>query len=144
MSGYEDVVARTRPERGRGRMMKRFRIVAGVLSVLVLGAMAVPTAALADVEKRGQCSGVAHWELDASHENGRLEMDFEVNSAKAGKAWHVRLSHNGNVFTKLVKITDHEGDFDVERYVKNRAGTDTLGARAVSRSGQVCRGQVKI
>jgi hypothetical protein len=144
MSGYEDVVARTRPERGRGRMMNRFRVVAGVLSVLVLVVMAFPTAAFADVDTRGECSGSAHWELDASHENGRLQMEFEVNSAKAGKSWHVRLSHNGNVFDRLVKITNHEGDFDVDRYVKNRAGTDTLGARAVSRSGQVCRAQVKI
>ena len=127
--------------------MARFRGVTAAISALMLVGTMLATSASADggdVERHGTCSGAAHWEFDASHENGRIEMEFEVDSAKAGKTWHVKLSHNGSVFDTLNKTTDHEGNFDVDRYVNDTSGTDTLGAKAVSPSGQVCKGRLSI
>lgn len=126
---------------------RRFRGITVVLSALMLLGTLVATSAFADtgdVEKRGQCSGAAHWELEADHESGRIEMEFEVNATKVGVPWHVRLSHNGSVFDRVVRTTNHEGNFEVDRYVKNTSGPDTVGARAISPSGQICKGQLSI
>jgi hypothetical protein len=125
----------------------RFRGITLVLSALMLLGTMFATSAFADgreVEKHGQCSGSAHWELEADHEGGRLEMEFEVNAQKAGVNWKVKLSHDGSVFDALVRTTNHEGNFEVDRYVKNTSGPDTLGARAISPSGQICKGQLSI
>jgi hypothetical protein len=125
----------------------RIRGITVVLSTLMLLGTLFATTAFADgreVDKHGRCSGAAHWELDADHEGGRLEMEFEVNAQKAGVNWKVKLSHNGSVFDSLTKTTNHEGNFEVDRYVKDASGTDTLGAKATSPSGQVCKAQLSI
>lgn len=125
----------------------RFRGITVVLSALMLLGTLFAASAVADtgdVEKHGRCTGAAHWELEADHEGGRLEMEFEVNAQKAGVNWKVKLSHDGSVFDSLTKTTNHEGNFEVDRYVKDTSGTDTLGAKATSPSGQVCKAQLSI
>src|SRR5512141_2149394 len=97
------------------------------IAVVLLGTL-FATTAFADageVDKHGRCSGSAHWELDAEDEGARIEMDFEVDATKAGQHWTVKLSHNGAVFDRLGKTTDHEGEFDVDRRVTDTSETDT-------------------
>ena len=128
---------------------RRFRGITVMLSALMLVATMFVAAAAAnengpDVERHGQCSGAARWELEADDDGARLEMEFDVNATKAGAHWKVKLSHDGTVFERLVKVTNHHGNFEVERRVTDTSGTDTLGARAVSPSGQVCKASLSI
>ncbi len=76
---------------------------------------------------------------------GRLEFEFDVNATVAGQDWRVRLRHNGEVYARIMRTTNHRGNFEVERMVTDVLGTDTLGARAVNlKTSQVCAGHVSI
>jgi hypothetical protein len=105
----------------------------------------VPTLAATDVERHGSCSGSSRWDLELDTEGARITVDFEVDTAQAGTTWHVTLKHNGTAFFTGNRVTDHEGEFDVERSTPNASGTDYYRARATqAASGEVCVGKASI
>ena len=128
----------------------RLRLLASALAASMLfGTVSAGTSFADDDEGRevhryGVCSMGAKWELGAEDEGARIGVEFDVDTAAAGRTWHVKLRHEGDVFARLVRTTDREGDFEVERTVNDTVGTDTLGARAVSEKGQVCKGSLSI
>jgi hypothetical protein len=98
-------------------------------------------AAIAGIERHGSCKVYGHWELDLSYEGGRVEVDFEVDTARAGKTWRVRVTHNGTTALTGTRVSDHEGDFDVEVHTSNASGADHYTARATqAATGAVCVG----
>jgi len=46
---------------------------------------------------RGSCSGRTDWKLKVKPDNGRLELEFEVDSNVNGQPWNVRIKQNGNL-----------------------------------------------
>ncbi len=113
---------------------------------LVTVATLLPTAsaeaAAGDVIRRGSCSGTADWKLKASPENGRIEVEGEVDSSRNGQVWNWRLKHNGSLSDSGTKTTRApSGSFEVRRVMVNIRGEDRIVFRARNtRSGQVCRG----
>jgi hypothetical protein len=97
-----------------------------------------------DVIRRGSCSGATDWKLKASPEDGRIEVEGEIDSNKKGQSWGWKLRHNGKVSARGTKTTKGpSGSFEVRRVVVNLSGTDKLVFRATNpRSGEVCRGVV--
>ena len=94
------------------------------------------------VIRTGSCSAGADWKLKVKTDDGRLEVEGEVDSNVAGQRWRWTLRHNGSVSDRgAATTTARSGSFEVERKVVDLAGTDTLVFRAV-RDGQVCRGVV--
>ncbi|MCP3424316.1 hypothetical protein [Nocardioides pinisoli] len=94
------------------------------------------------VIRTGSCSGSADWKLKVKTDDGRLEVEGEVDSNVAGQRWRWSLRHNGSVSDRGVATTTaRSGSFEVERKVVDLAGADTLVFRAV-RDGQVCRGSL--
>lgn len=94
------------------------------------------------VIRTGSCSGAADWKLKVKTDDGRLEVEGEIDSDVAGQRWRWTLRHNGSVSDRgVATTTPRSGSFEVERKVVDLAGTDTLVFRAV-RDGQVCRGVV--
>jgi hypothetical protein len=123
-------------------MLKRIIIVA-LLAVASLGAVAGPVAAKdGDVIRRGQCTSASTWKLKLSPENGRIEVEFQVDQNRNGRLWHVTLRDNGVLAWKGSRYTQAPtGAFTVRRLIANRAGSDRIVARAVNaRTGEVCRG----
>jgi hypothetical protein len=119
------------------------RIVIAAMLVASLAAVAGPVAAKdGDVIRRGQCTGASTWKLKLSPENGRIEVEFEVDQNRNGKLWNVRLKDNGTLaWTGSRDTRTPSGSFTVRRLVTNRAGADRIVARAVNpRSGEICRG----
>jgi len=112
--------------------------------MLVAAGTAVPAAAGDGEEiRRGGCSGSADWKLKVKPDDGRLEVEAEVDSNVSGQTWRWRLSHNGSVSARGHATTSGpSGSFDVERRMSNLAGTDTIRLRA-SHNGQVCRGRIR-
>jgi hypothetical protein len=98
----------------------------------------------ADVINRGGCSGATTWKLKASPEDGRIEVEGEIDSNRTGQTWSWRLQHNGTVSAKGQATTrGASGSFEVRRVVVNLRGADDLVFRAVNdRSGELCRGKV--
>jgi hypothetical protein len=125
---------------------KMIRIAAaGALAFTVM----VTTTAFAkdgDVIRRGACSGASDWKLKLSPENGRIEVEYEVDSNKVGQTWRVRLFHDGNRFFAGTRTTaGASGSFEVRKVVDNRSGTDSFRARATNvASGEVCGGSASI
>ena len=122
----------------------RFLGVLGATAML-LTAMAGPVAANdSDVIKTGSCSGSSDWKLKVGLDDGRIDMEFEVDQNRVGKTWSVRLKDNGDVFWQGERVTQApSGSFEVSKRTANRAGDDRIVARAVNvTSGEVCRGVI--
>ncbi len=95
-----------------------------------------------DVIREGSCSGATDWKLKGSPENGRIEVEGEVDSNRNGQRWNWRIVHNGNVAARGTSTTHApSGSFEARRVVSNAAGKDGLAFRARNAaSGEVCRG----
>ena len=94
--------------------------------------------------RTGSCSGSADWKLKAKHDDGRIELEYEVDSNQSGQTWRVRVRDNGvRVIATRATTGGRSGSFDVERKVTNRAGSDSFVARARDlSSGQLCVGRL--
>jgi len=115
---------------------------------LALGAVTILPAAASgggkEVERRGNCSDSTDWKLKAKSDDGRIEVEAEIDSNKVGQDWSWKLKDNGAVFaTGTSTTTGPSGSFAVERKPANQAGTDSFVFRAVyPKSGEVCRATV--
>jgi hypothetical protein len=99
----------------------------------------------ADVIKRGSCTGASDWKLKASPQNGRIEVEGEVDSNVNGQTWRWRLRHNGQLSARGGAVTKPpSGSFDVRRLMVNAPGTDRVVWRARNpQTGEVCRGSLR-
>ena len=97
-----------------------------------------------DVVRRGSCTGSTDWKLKVKPDDGRLEVEAEVDSNRVGQTWHWRLVHDGSTSASGDrKTTAPSGSFEVRRLMVNRPGTDTITLRASNaRSGERCVGTV--
>ena len=94
------------------------------------------------VIRTGSCSGSADWKLKVKTDDGKLEVEGEVDSNTAGQTWAWKLKHDGTVVAKgSSTTTGRSGSFDVERKIANKAGTDRVVFKA-SYNGQKCSGVV--
>ena len=119
----------------------------GLVAVAALAAVALPTPAVAkdgDVIRRGACSAASDWKLKASPEDGRLEVEGEVDSNQNGQTWKWRLVHNGSVTARGTATTaGPSGSFDVRRVVVDLEGDDHLRFRARNpESDERCNGSL--
>lgn len=116
------------------------------LTVGLVGAGASAAPARGDDDDRvivtGRCSSGADWKLKVKTDDGRLEVEGEVDSNVAGQRWRWALRHNGSVSDRGVSTTTaRSGSFEVERKIVDLAGADRVVFRAVH-DGQTCRGVV--
>jgi hypothetical protein len=115
-------------------------VVVAVLTGAVM--LAFAAAALAkdgDVRVRGTCTGASTSKLKLSNENGRIEVEFEVDQNRAGQRWNVVLRQNGVVVRRLARVTrGPSGSFEARMVVRNRPGVDRFVATA-TRRGETCR-----
>ena len=94
------------------------------------------------VVKTGSCSDGARWKLKVKKNDGRLEVEGEVDSNVNGQRWAWVIKHNGSVSARGTSTTvAPSGSFEVERRLVNLAGTDRIVFKA-SHNGQTCRGVV--
>ncbi len=92
------------------------------------------------------CSGSSDWKLKAKHDDGRIEVEFEVDSNRVGQNWRVRLADNGTTFfTGTRRTTAPSGAFEVRRFTGNRAGIDHIVGTATNpATGETCRGALSL
>lgn len=123
------------------------RLAAGgaVATLLVTGAAIPAQAKDGDVIRRGDCTAGTDWKLKVSPEDGRLEVEGEIDSNRSGERWRWRLKHNGTLSARGVSYTaGPSGSFEVRRLMVDLAGTDTVVIRARRpATGEICRGVVR-
>jgi hypothetical protein len=114
-------------------------LVLGAALVLAIGAG--PAAAKrGDILRAGSCTGASTSKIKLSEENGRVEVEFEVDQNRNGVRWTVVLTRDGRRIARLVRITrPPSGSFEARVVAGNNPGADTFSARAVSPAGEVCR-----
>jgi hypothetical protein len=119
------------------RSLNPTALLAALLGALSLGA--VPALAKdGDVLVRGACTGASTSKLKLSPENGRIEVEFEVDQNRNGTRWNVVLTRNGARVASLSRVTrGPSGSFEARRVLANRAGNDVVRAVAV-RNGERC------
>jgi hypothetical protein len=125
-------------------------------AALTLSALALPLAGMAPatashgvanaVRSHGGCGGPAVWKMKAKPDNGKIQLEAEVDSNRSGQVWDWKIKHNGNRVANGSSTTHGaSGSFTVARRMANKAGTDTFVFRAVRRAtGDVCRGTVSL
>ena len=98
------------------------------------------------VENNGQCSQGSDWKLKAKTDDGRIEVEAEIDTNQVGQLWRWKITDNGKLAAKGKSTTrGASGSFSVERKVPNQAGSDrfVLTARTAS-TGESCRGSVTL
>jgi hypothetical protein len=125
--------------------MSKRSVVLTIVSLTALALLALGSPAFAkdgDVLVRGTCTGKTASKLKLSAENGRIEVEFEVDSNHNGQTWNVTLKNDGNAFFTGTRMTKApSGSFEVRKLSNNGAGSDMIVGRAVNQAtGEVCRG----
>jgi len=118
-------------------------------AALALALVPTTVAKDGDVVVRGTCTKASTAKLKLSPEDGAIEVEFEVDQNRNGVRWSVSLRRVLANGTKLIatgtRITRApSGSFEFRRVVVDRAGRDTIRARATSPSGEVCRATARI
>jgi hypothetical protein len=114
-------------------------VLTGAVALLALGSPAL--AKDGDVIVRGTCSAKSTAKLKLSGENGRIEVELEVDQNRNGVPWTVVLTRDGTRVARLIRLTRApSGSFTVRRLIPNPAGSDAVRAVA-TRRGESCRAQ---
>ena len=79
---------------------------AAVVSVTATMLAAAPASANDDdVIRRGSCSEATHWKVKAGPDDGRIEVEGEIESNRNGQRWRWRMMHNGSVSARGTRVT---------------------------------------
>ncbi|HSO04831.1 MAG TPA: hypothetical protein VLQ92_10150 [Candidatus Limnocylindrales bacterium] len=127
------------------------RLGSTALAVLMLGGLTATAPASAKdgdgrVIVRGDCSKRADWKLKAKPDDGRMEVELEVDVNRVGQSWTWTLRSNGSVFASGKRTTQApSGSFSVERRTSDTSGTQRISATARNaRTGEVCRASLTV
>ena len=127
----------------------RRRIVVAVGVVLSLALLALPGVTLAKSDatfKTESCTAASDWRVKVKPDDGRLEVEFQVDQNRNGVQWRVVLKNDGAAFFRGQATTRApSGSFSIERRSTNGPGSDKIVTRATNpASGEVCRGTITI
>lgn len=126
-------------------LMATAAITAGLAApLLAVASPAFASGGGGGVRSSGACTNGGHFELKAKHDDGRIEMEYEVDSNRAGQVWAVRITDNGAVVVSRNATTaGPSGSFTIRKVIANRPGLDKIQARATF-SNHTCGGTVKL
>jgi hypothetical protein len=112
--------------------LTRSLVVALTTSTAVLAVAAAPAEGKGDdVVRRGSCTGASHWRVTVGSEDGRLEVEGEIDG-RAGHTWTWRIMHDGSVSAKGTRVT------------RRPSGSDTIVLRVRdTRTGERCVGTAR-
>ena len=128
-------------------MNRTLRITAAALTAALVAVPALPAVAKdGDVIRRGNCSGSTDWKLKAKPDDGRLEVEWEVDSNRVGQTWTWTIRHDGVLKASGTRTTlAPSGSFSVERRIADAAGVHRItGYAKNAATGEICRGSLWI
>ncbi len=118
------------------------QVVAGCAAIAALALAATPaaTAKDGDVRVRGTCTKESSAKLKLSDEDGRIEVELEVDQNRVGVRWAATVRKQGRVVARTTKVTQApSGSFTARVLTPNGPGTELLEATATSPSGEICK-----
>jgi hypothetical protein len=119
------------------------RTTTAIALAVALGVVAPIPSALAkdgDIIARAGCSDSSNAKLKLSEENGRIEVEFEVDQNRNGVrwSWSLRRPSRGVVRSGTAVTRAPSGSFEVRRVLSDLPGPDRITARATNARGAVC------
>lgn len=104
--------------------------VVGTTALLAVPLTTVLASPASAVERGGRCDG-ARFELSVEKDDGKFEVEADIDDAPRGSKWRIKLVQNGKVFVNVVRVArddddDRDGDISIDRDRRNRAGKDTF------------------
>lgn len=144
---FQDNRSRTHPLEDTMNITRRIGASALCLAAAVTVVTAAPAAAKGTdaVRTSGSCSAGSHWTLKAKPDDGRIEVEFEVDTNRNGRDWSWKMSDNGiRIGSGHQRTSAPSGFFEVEKRSANRAGPDRFIASARTATGETCRGSVTL
>jgi hypothetical protein len=122
-----------------------------LLATPAIALMALPGAALSsgggpEVRNPGQCDGSSTTKIKVKKDDGRLQVEFEVDQNRNGRTWRVRIKDNGDVaFAGKAVTKAPSGSFSVEKRIPDLAGKDSIVATGKDlQSGERCVARASI
>ena len=114
---------------------------AGLVPTIDDNGGASATSRRTDVRVTRSCSVASRAKLKLSPDNGRVEVEFEVDENRVGSRWSVILKRNGTqVATATARTLAPSGSFDVLRVVSAGSPRTTVVATATrAATGETCR-----
>ena len=122
-----------------------FAAVAAIAAMAVAGVPGA-SAKAGDAATSGKCSGASTYKLKVGVRDAGLDTAFEVDSNVVGQTWNWKLKDNGGLVASGTKTTiAPSGSFTVHRILPDRAGSDTILAKATNpATGEVCSATVTV
>lgn len=120
---------------------------AALLTLATIGATAPAQASgRDDVRRSGSCSGATDWKVKAKPDDGRIEVEAEIDSNRTGQTWRWTLRHDGRVAdTGRATTRGPSGSFSVQRRTGDSAGADAFRFTARNpASGETCVARVRL
>src|SRR5690348_8574243 len=125
-------------------LMTTAAITVGLAAPLVVAATPAFASGGGGVSSSGACTSGGHFELKAKHDNGSIEMEYQVDSNRAGQVWSVRITDNGTVVVSRNATTSGpSGSFTIRKVIANQPGLDKIHARATFQN-HTCGGAVTL
>ena len=119
-------------------------ITAGLTAPLLAAAAPAFASGGGGVSASGACINGGHFEMKAKHDDGAIEMEYQVDSNRAGQVWAVRITDNGAVVVSRNATTSGpSGSFTIRKVIANRPGPDKIHARATF-TNHTCNGTVTL
>lgn len=111
------------------------RMTAGLgAAALLASPITLLTAAPANAAEREFRYAGAKVEYEVDKDDGRFEVELDIDNAKRGTKWRVMLFHDGKRYYNKLSTAPRDGDIEVERNRGNTAGKDVFTLR-VHRAG---------
>lgn len=98
-------------------------------TALVATPLTMMTASPAAAADREFSYAGASVEYDVEKDDGRFEVEVDVDDAKPGTRWVITLWHDGNRYYHRTRTADSDGDIEVQRSRANTKGKDVFKMR---------------
>ena len=111
-------------------MLTSRRTIAALGAATLLAApMTVLTTAPANAADREFRYAGAEVEFDVEKDDGRFEIEVDIDDAKPGSRWRVVLRHDGRVYHNRIHRADGDGDVEIDKVRPNTPGRDVFKLR---------------
>src|SRR3954470_4725343 len=108
------------------RSIRPLLLLAATAGLLVSAAPVSAKGGSKAVTRSGDCSGRSNWKLKAKPDDGRLQVEFEVDQNRNGVKWKVVVKRNGTTAVSTSATTKApSGSFAVERRIAGTTGKIT-------------------
>jgi hypothetical protein len=105
------------------------RTTAALGTVALVAAPLTFMAAPANAAEREFRYAGAEVEFSVEKDDGRFEVEFDLDDARPGQKFRVVLKHDGKTFHKRVHKVNREGDIEIEKNRRNTKGKDVFKLR---------------